>query len=347
MEDLDIIQDNSNVDSQYMHLLQESPQMIFKLSEKYFLEQDFQQSYTILHLLVYKKIKIPNLHYNLAKLALKLNNEDLAKMHLKEELEHYDNLAALSVLEKLEVNNSIPLLTFLLAFLILIVNLIFFQNLTQLQIFSYALHLDNISIFSMITSFFMHTSFLHLTSNLVLFILLGTFLEKFLSKTQYLIIFFVTGLLSNGIQILISPFNTLVAGISGSIFGFLAVLLFRAPMLSFKIKNINISLLMITLGVYMLSILTFENQVSIAHHSHLFGFLIGAGLSALSSSFLRSRFYPLLIFIFGIMLFSSFLVENYTPLFIFIIIDVLIGMFCIVFSYAFLSKKEEYLRGID
>ncbi len=333
-------------DGQYSYLLQESPNVIFSLSKKYFLEQEFQQSYTILHLLVYKGVNIPNLHYNLAKLAMHLDNDDLVKMHLRQELNHYDNLAALNLLEKLEVGDSFPSLTLFLCIMISIIYFFFFDNISQMEIFLYALHIDNITIFSLFTSFFMHSSYLHLFSNLIVLLILGSFLEKFLSKIQYISIFLISGIISNLIQVLISSQNTLVVGISGSIFAFLAVLLFRAPMLSFKIKNLNISILILVFLIYIISVLTY-NQSFVAHYSHLFGFLIGAGLCSISNSFMRSRFYPLLIYIFGCMLFTSILLPDSAPIFLLPIVDAIVGLFCVFLAYAFLSKREEYLLHVN
>ena len=346
---------NQNLDSsEFTHLRHESPEFIFNLSQSHFQKGEFQQSYDILHLLALRSTLIPNLHYNLAKCAQKLENEGLMKTHLKKELATFDNLAAFNLLERLEVRQNIPYLTFFIALISIILYVVFFQNITQLDLYRYALHIDNISFTAAITSFFFHSSYLHLGTNILLLLVIGSFLEKFLSKIQYLLIFFLSGIVANIIQVVMyAQFNqelTVVIGMSGSIFALLAVVLFRAPLLSIPIKlgnhKCNLSLLAVILIIYVLSIVSINYTLNVAHYSHLFGFLIGCAIAAFSSEFLRSRFYPLLIFIFGVLLFTNPLL-NQAPFLGFQIIDFITAVGLIMYSYAFLLKKENYLRGIE
>ena len=319
---------------------------IFELSSFYYSREEFQTAYEILHYIELKNIQIPNLHYNLAMCAYKLENTSLALTHLQLELKYFNNIKAFMLYEKLSMKSSPPYLTLTISLLFIIIYFLFFNSYSNLELFFYSLHLDNLSISAVITSFFFHSSYLHLFSNILIFLLLGSFLEKFLSKTQYLIIFFGSGFLGNILQVLVISEFSAVVGMSGAIFGFLAVLLLKTPLLSIPIFSLKIPILFLTVGLYIITLILMQQQNdSVAHISHLFGFLTGLGIAVLVNSYLRTRFYALLFATFGTLLLTTLFLQVET-IFAHPIIDSIIGISCIIYSYSYLKVREEIMEEL-
>lgn len=319
---------------------------LFSLSFNYYSKQEYETAYSILHNATFKQSKIPNLHYNLAKCAYHLENYSLCKYHLRTELQYFNNLKAFNLLDTLEVKNSTPYLTFSLGAVFIIIYFAFFQNFSNLDIFLYSLHQDNITTSAAITSLFFHSSTIHLLSNIAIFLLIGSFLEQFISKFEYLSVFFIAGIGSNIIQVLLTNEFSSVLGMSGAIFGFLAILALKAPLLSIQVFKIKIPLLTLVLCVYIFSVLTMNSQeMQIAHFSHLFGFLIGLGIGVLLNSYLRAKFYALLVFSFGTLLTTSSLLAI-EPIFLYSIIDLVLALSLITFSLIYLDKRENALEEL-
>lgn len=319
---------------------------LFSLSFSYYSKAEYETAYSILYNALFRESKIPNLHYNLAKCAYHLDNITLCKYHLRQELAYFNNLKAFNFLDKLEFRNTTPYLTFSLASIFIIIYLVFFQDFSSLDIFLYSLHLDNISITSTITSFFFHSSLIHLFSNIAIFLLIGSFLEQFISKIEYLTILFITGLGSNFLQVISSDEFLAVLGMSGAIFGFFAILALKAPLLSIRIFKIRISILLVALVVYIISVMTMSFQgLQVAHLSHLFGFLIGLGLGVLLNSYLRAKFYALLLFSFGVLLTTS-TISTVDPIFFNSFVDLVLAIFLIIFSLTYLKQREQALEDI-
>ena len=150
---------------------------LFSLSSNYYLKKEYETAYSILQNAIFRQLKIPNLHYNLAKCAYHLEDYSLCKYHLKQELQYFNNLKAFNLLDKLEVKNSTPYLTFSLGAIFLIIYFVFFQNFTSLDIFLYSLHQDNITISAAITSLFFYLFLIYLFFNFVIFLFILSFLE--------------------------------------------------------------------------------------------------------------------------------------------------------------------------
>ena len=325
-----------------------SNEELFNISSHYYSQNEFQKAYEILHYIELKNIIIPNLHYNLAMCAYKLDNISLAITHLKLELKYFNNIKAFSLYEKLSLNSSPPYLTITISLIFVIIYFLFFNNFSSIDLFLYSLHHDTLSFSGIITSFFFHSSYIHLFSNVLVLLLLGSFLEKFLSKIQYLTIFLGAGLLGNLLQVMLVPEFNAVVGMSGSIFGFLAIILLKSPLLSIPVPifRFKIPILFITIGVYILTLISMQQSINtVAHYSHLFGFLVGLGVGVLVNTNLRSRFYALLIATFGTLLLTGLFIQVDT-IFTYFIIDIIIGISCIIYSYSYLKLREEIMGEI-
>ncbi|MFX0136548.1 MAG: rhomboid family intramembrane serine protease [Candidatus Hodarchaeota archaeon] len=80
-------------------------------------------------------------------------------------------------------------------------------------------------IWRIFTSLFLHGDPIHLFSNMIALLMFGATVEinKSISKIQFLLIFFVSGLVGNLFSLLLFPLETISLGASGAIFGLIGV----------------------------------------------------------------------------------------------------------------------------
>ena len=90
--------------------------------------------------------------------------------------------------------------------------------------------------YRLITSAFVHGSFLHLFSNMYSLLLLGTYLEKRLGKWNYLFALFVSLLTSSLSQAILTE-NTITIGISGAVYGL--VVIFALDLLKLRLLSVR------------------------------------------------------------------------------------------------------------
>ena len=149
--------------------------------------------------------------------------------------------------------------------------------------FSFALPEENVWIFVQInrniihdheiwrlfTSMFFHGDFLHLFSNGFALLLFGATVEnnKHISKIQYLIIYFVSGLIGNIFSLLLLPIDAISLGASGAIFGLIGV--------AFIIVATDSPSLLIFALFYMAYFIITSLAPGINLWAHLFGLLGG------------------------------------------------------------------------
>ncbi|MFP4402454.1 MAG: rhomboid family intramembrane serine protease [Candidatus Nanoarchaeia archaeon] len=322
-------------------LSQEPSESIISMYEELYNQGRYVEAYDYLYSFSLKT-HFPNLYFYLATCAYQLDNTPLAITHLKQELKYYNNLHALHFLERLEVRNSTPYLTFTLVIIISLIYYLFFFNYSQLDIFLYSLHIDSISLTSAITSLFFHTSHIHFLANIFLFLLLGSFIEQFISKIHYISIFLISGVLSNIIQVIVSSEFQAVFGMSGALFGLFAIIVLRAPLLYIPIFMLKVPMLVFLLLSYIISLIfVYYDNTFIAHYSHLFGFLIGLGIGVLFNIHFRERFYALLLFTFGVLLTTSSILPNSAFIFHWTL-DLAVAIFLMSLSYAYLYQIKKH-----
>ena len=73
--------------------------------------------------------------------------------------------------------------------------------------------------YRLITSMFLHADIMHIFSNMIALLLFGAAVENNYSKFEYLIIYFISGLIGNLFSLLLLPLNVISLGASGAIFG--------------------------------------------------------------------------------------------------------------------------------
>jgi membrane associated rhomboid family serine protease len=133
----------------------------------------------------------------------------------------------------------------------------------------------NFEIWRLITSMFMHADPLHLFSNSLALLLFGALLEttQYISKVNYLIIYFLSGLIGNLATLFFLPSQVISLGASGCIFGLIGA----AFILIIK-ENPSLLMLALMYVIYFI-ISSFAPQVN--YFAHIFGIISGIFLGYL------------------------------------------------------------------
>jgi len=83
----------------------------------------------------------------------------------------------------------------------------------------------NLEIWRLVTPIFLHADLMHLFSNMFALLLFGATIETNfnISKIQYLLIYFTSGLIGNIFSLFFLPIDSISLGASGAIFGLIGV----------------------------------------------------------------------------------------------------------------------------
>ena len=118
------------------------------------------------------------------------------------------------------------------------------------------------------TSMFLHADIMHILSNMIALILFGSVVENNYSKLEYLLIYFISGLIGNLFSLLLLPLNTISLGASGAIFGLIGA--------AFILYTVEGEKTLIFLGLFYLAyfiVSSFAPGINL--WAHLFGLLGG------------------------------------------------------------------------
>ena len=166
-------------------------------------------------------------------------------------------------------NSRITLtLIFLNAFCFLTFNLIlpeeYILSFVQINIFV----IDNLEIYRLFTAMFLHADFLHLFSNMIALLLFGASVENEFSKLEYMIIYFISGIIGNLFSLLLLPLNVISLGASGAIFGLVGA--------TFIIIALSEERILLFIGLMYIAYFMFSSFLpGINLWAHLFGLLGG------------------------------------------------------------------------
>ncbi len=122
-------------------------------------------------------------------------------------------------------------------------------------------------IWRLFTAMFLHASLLHLFSNMIFLFLFGVGIESNYSKWEYLMIYFISGIVGNILSLFLLNLNAISLGASGYIFG-----LIGAAIMSYI--RFDKSALLFGL-IYLLFFLSMSTGENINIISHLGGGFIG------------------------------------------------------------------------
>jgi rhomboid protease GluP len=124
-------------------------------------------------------------------------------------------------------------------------------------------------IWRLFTSIFIHADPIHIFSNMVALLLFGATVEtnKNISKIQFLIIYFASGLIGNLFSLFLLPLNSVSLGASGAIFGLLGA--------AFIIIATDYQPLLFLALIYIGFFIIYSFTPGINYWAHLFGLLGG------------------------------------------------------------------------
>ena len=128
--------------------------------------------------------------------------------------------------------------------------------------------INDLEIWRLFTSMFLHGDALHLFSNMISLLIFGAYVELNYSKYQFIIIYFISGLIGSFFSMLYLPLYTISLGASGAIFGLIGA--------AFSILIIQRDTPLIFLGLIYVFYFVFSSfSPNINYFAHIFGLLAG------------------------------------------------------------------------
>ena len=131
--------------------------------------------------------------------------------------------------------------------------------------------INDLEIWRLFTSMFLHGDALHLFSNMVSLLIFGAYVELSYSKYQFLILYFISGLIGSFFSMLymyILHLNVISLGASGAIFGLIGA--------AFSILIVQRDTPLIFLGLIYVFYFVFSSfSPEINYFAHIFGLLGG------------------------------------------------------------------------
>ena len=125
-----------------------------------------------------------------------------------------------------------------------------------------------LEIWRLFTSMFLHGDIMHLFSNMIALLLFGTYVELNFSKFEFLLIYFLSGLIGNLFSLFLLPFDVISLGASGAIFGLIGATL--------SLVIVERDTPLIILGLFYVFYFVFSSfSPGINYFAHIFGLLGG------------------------------------------------------------------------
>jgi rhomboid protease GluP len=144
--------------------------------------------------------------------------------------------------------------------------------------------LKNYEYWRLFTSMFLHADVFHIFSNMIALLLFGAAVENNYTKFEYLIIYFISGLIGNLFSLFLLPLNTISLGASGAIFGLIGA--------AFILFAIDGDKFLLFLGLFYLAYFIFSSFApGINLWAHLFGLIGGISFGYLFFRKKRDRDY--------------------------------------------------------
>lgn len=135
--------------------------------------------------------------------------------------------------------------------------------------------------YRLFTCMFLHFGFQHLLNNMLLLFFLGDYVERFIGKVRYLILYLAGGFLASlfsYLQDLQQGQNTVSAGASGAVFAVLGGLIVLILLHRGRLEDLTLPRVLI---MALLSLWVGFQSVGVDGFAHLGGFLAGAALMLL------------------------------------------------------------------
>jgi hypothetical protein len=144
-----------------------------------------------------------------------------------------------------------------------------------------------------VTSIFLHADFSHLFFNMFALLIFGTYLEPRVSEKNYLLIFFLAGIVGN-LGYMLTAFGSTTPGLgaSGAIYGVMGAVAILEPYATVYLGFVPMPMIFAAFIWTLTEFLGLFAPGNIAHGSHLAGIFIGTGYGLyLRYSMKKSKFY--------------------------------------------------------
>lgn len=154
---------------------------------------------------------------------------------------------------------------------------------------AYAPLIRNGEYYRLLTSMFLHFGIEHLASNMILLFFIGDYVERYLGKICYLILYIGSGLFSGWFSMrhdLAVRSNSISAGASGAIFGVIGCLLVLVIIHRGHLENLTLTRLIIMI---VFSLIVGFQTTGVDGYAHLGGFIGGCALAFVLWPFSRDR----------------------------------------------------------
>jgi len=125
-------------------------------------------------------------------------------------------------------------------------------------------------LWSLITSNYVHLDFIHLFNNMIGILIYGSMAEKFYSKWQYLMIYFLSGFIGSVFSYLLSPLYIYGLGASGVVYGLMGAVLILVPKENKRIYYYSLFFLIYNIA--------YSFTPGIGTWAHIFGLIAGFGI---------------------------------------------------------------------
>ena len=155
----------------------------------------------------------------------------------------------------------------------LLFNLLLSQEYLLLLLQDNAKILNEAQYWRLFTSMFLHADAFHIFYNMIALLIFGATVEDNYTKIQYVVVYFLSGLVGNIFSLFLLPPNALSLGASGAIFGLIGAAF------TLIVKEDKSLLLFAGLYVVMFIISSFGPGINL--WAHLFGLTVGIGLGLL------------------------------------------------------------------
>jgi len=171
-------------------------------------------------------------------------------------------------------------------------------------------NLVNGRVWTLVTSLFIHSDFLHLLGNMLFLFVFGNTLENELEETKTLVAFFVGGTLSFLLSTLFYDPETYLIGASAAIFTLTAIVMLVKPLKFSFLFLMPQGLVAIIYFIYNILATYFGFLGNVAYISHVIGFMIGIPLGiAWSENWVKN-----LLITIGLFLIYLFIVVFLVPI---------------------------------
>lgn len=177
------------------------------------------------------------------------------------------------------MNYRLPILTIIL--LVAIAAVFVLQNIFDLTNFAFVPAYALSQPWTFITAIFLHANITHIFFNSFALLLFGSFLEARISRTVFIFIFFLGGIVGNvGYMITATDPSVPAIGASGAIYGVMGALAILAPTAVVFVYGIPMPMILALFVWSALEIFgVFFPQGDIASSAHLFGIIVGVSFA--------------------------------------------------------------------